>query len=85
MTLSGEYSSFPNILTVHSFPNILTGVIYCVQAEEQLHGKKLNHEYAGITGLPEYNVEAAKLAFGDDSPVLKEKRVICSLSFWYDT
>jgi aspartate/tyrosine/aromatic aminotransferase len=31
-------------------------------------------EYLGITGIPEFNDLSAKLAFGEDSPVLREKR-----------
>ncbi|CAH0405022.1 unnamed protein product [Chilo suppressalis] len=43
------------------------------KAEENLHCKMLNHEYAPIGGEAGYTDLVAKLAFGDDSPVLKEK------------
>lgn len=33
-------------------------------------------EYLGITGIPEFNSLSAKLAFGEDSPVLKEGRSV---------
>lgn len=35
----------------------------------------MNHEYAGIGGVPALQKVAADLAFGSDSPVLQEKRV----------
>ncbi len=35
----------------------------------------LDHEYAGIAGLPDFCKEAAELAFGADSEVLKSGRV----------
>ena len=36
----------------------------------------MDHEYAGIIGLPDFCKEAAKLAFGGDNPMLKEKLVM---------
>lgn len=33
-------------------------------------------EYLGITGIPEFNQLSAKLAFGENSPVLKEGRSV---------
>lgn len=35
----------------------------------------LNHEYLPILGLPEFRTHASRLALGDDSPALREKRV----------
>ncbi|XP_076142416.1 aspartate aminotransferase, cytoplasmic [Alosa pseudoharengus] len=35
----------------------------------------LNHEYLPILGLPEFRSNASKIALGDDSPAIKEKRV----------
>lgn len=35
----------------------------------------LNHEYLPILGLAEFRSCASRLALGDDSPALKEKRV----------
>ena len=32
----------------------------------------MDKEYAGITGVPEFTAAAAELAFGADSPVIKE-------------
>lgn len=44
------------------------------QAEEKMRQANLDHEYAGIAGLPEFTREAAKLALGDDSPAIKDGR-----------
>ncbi|KAF6108946.1 glutamic-oxaloacetic transaminase 1 [Phyllostomus discolor] len=35
----------------------------------------LNHEYLPILGLPEFRALASRLALGEDSPALQEKRV----------
>lgn len=35
----------------------------------------LNHEYLPILGLPEFRSNASKIALGDDSPAIQEKRV----------
>lgn len=35
----------------------------------------LDKEYAPIGGTPEFCLETAKLAFGDNSPVIKDGRV----------
>lgn len=43
------------------------------KAEEMLHKKALNHEYAPIGGEATYTDAVAKLAFGEDSPVIKNK------------
>uniref|UniRef100_A0A914YLB2 Aspartate aminotransferase, mitochondrial n=1 Tax=Panagrolaimus superbus TaxID=310955 RepID=A0A914YLB2_9BILA len=43
-------------------------------AEEQIINGKMDKEYAGIIGLPEFTANAAKLAFGEDSPIIKAKR-----------
>ncbi|KAL1944607.1 hypothetical protein VTO73DRAFT_3037 [Trametes versicolor] len=40
-----------------------------------LNDATLDHEYLNITGLPEYTAAAARLIFGDDSPVITEGRV----------
>lgn len=48
-------------------------VLSCVRkAEEQLLKAKLDKEYLGITGLAEFNQASAKLAFGADSPLIKQ-------------
>jgi len=44
------------------------------QAEQNVIAAKLNKEYAPITGESDFCKEAAKLAFGADSPVLKDSR-----------
>jgi len=36
--------------------------------------ENLDHEYAGITGVPEFCTGAAKLAFGNDSKVISSGR-----------
>ncbi|CAK1544209.1 unnamed protein product [Leptosia nina] len=43
------------------------------KAEEIIHKKGLNHEYAPIGGEASYTDAVAKLAFGENSPVLKNK------------
>ena len=44
-------------------------------AEDKLFAKRNNHEYATIAGITEFCDESAKLAFGDNSAVLKNKLV----------
>lgn len=43
------------------------------KAEEVLFNANLNHEYAPISGEAEFTAAVAKLAFGENSIVLKEK------------
>jgi len=52
-------------------PFVLPSVL---KAEQNIMDKKLNKEYAPIGGEPEFCKEAAKLAFGDSSPVITEGR-----------
>ncbi|KAI9898196.1 hypothetical protein N3K66_006556 [Trichothecium roseum] len=40
------------------------------EAEKTIVEKKMNKEYAGITGVPEFPKAAVKLAYGADSPAL---------------
>ncbi|KAL8590269.1 Aspartate aminotransferase, mitochondrial [Nucella lapillus] len=49
-------------------PYVLPSVL---KAEQQILDDRLDKEYAGITGVPEFTKAAAELAFGADSPVLK--------------
>jgi len=42
------------------------------QAEDILHAQKLDHEYLPIGGLADFTKAAAELAFGNNSPVIKE-------------
>jgi aspartate aminotransferase len=58
-------------------------VLECVrQAQQKIFESNMNNEYAPISGIKEFNVAAVKLAYGDDSPVVKEGRyaVMQSLS-----
>ncbi|KAI9224536.1 pyridoxal phosphate-dependent transferase [Blastocladiella britannica] len=56
-------------------------VLSCVRkAEEIIMAKKLDKEYLGITGLPEFTKAATKLAYGASSEVLAEKRVAVTQS-----
>ncbi|KAK7115065.1 aspartate aminotransferase, mitochondrial-like [Littorina saxatilis] len=50
-------------------PYILPSVL---KAEEQILKAKLDKEYAGITGVPEFAKAAAELAFGVGNPILKD-------------
>lgn len=49
-------------------------------AEERVVAAKLNKEYAGITGLPEFTKAAAALAYGKDSPALDRLAITQSIS-----
>ncbi|KAH9528708.1 glutamate oxaloacetate transaminase 2 [Dermatophagoides farinae] len=51
-------------------PHVLPSVI---KAEEKLSELNLDKEYLPISGLPDFTASAAKLAFGDKSPVITEK------------
>ncbi|KAI6225625.1 Aspartate aminotransferase [Aphelenchoides besseyi] len=44
------------------------------EAEQKIIDAKLDKEYTTIAGIPEFTANAAKLAFGEDSTVIKEKR-----------
>ncbi|KAJ3365798.1 aspartate transaminase aat1 [Allomyces javanicus] len=56
-------------------------VLSCVRKAEQIMADKhLDKEYLGITGLPEFTKAAARLAYGDESSVLDEKRVAITQS-----
>lgn len=48
-------------------------IVLFTKAEAILYEKGLNHEYGPISGDPDFCDAAAKLAFGEDSPVLKNK------------
>ncbi|KAJ2894050.1 Cysteine transaminase [Zalerion maritima] len=54
-------------------PSVLT-------AEDKIISSRLNKEYAGITGVPEFTTAAAKLAYGADSPVLERVAITQSIS-----
>ncbi|CAL2029918.1 unnamed protein product [Caenorhabditis brenneri] len=50
------------------------------EAEQQIVDAKLDKEYSTITGVPEFSPLAAKLAFGENSKVLQDKRVFTTQS-----
>ncbi|KIH43639.1 hypothetical protein ANCDUO_26350 [Ancylostoma duodenale] len=45
------------------------------EAEQRLMAEKLNKEYAGIAGLPDFTKLAAKLALGENSEVIESGRI----------
>lgn len=51
-------------------------VLPCVrEAEMRLMTEKLDKEYAGIAGIPDFTKTAAKLALGENSEVIKSGRI----------
>ncbi|KAF7722600.1 aspartate transaminase aat1 [Apophysomyces ossiformis] len=58
-------------------PYVLTSV---QKAEALLLEKNLDKEYAGITGLPDFTKAAGRLAYGDESSVIKENRLAITQS-----
>jgi len=50
------------------------------QAEESIVKAKYDKEYAGITGVPDFTKQAAKLAYGESSKPLKEGRIAITQS-----
>ncbi|ORX59791.1 hypothetical protein DM01DRAFT_1317976 [Hesseltinella vesiculosa] len=50
------------------------------KAEAILLEQNLDKEYAGITGVPDFTKAAAKLAYGDESPVLSNLAITQSIS-----
>ncbi|KAF2658439.1 hypothetical protein K491DRAFT_653049 [Lophiostoma macrostomum CBS 122681] len=50
------------------------------QAEKKLMERNLDHEYAGITGVPAFTKAALELAYGPDSAPVKEGRVVITQS-----
>ncbi|KAI8958284.1 aspartate aminotransferase [Daldinia sp. FL1419] len=49
-------------------------------AEDKIVGKRLNKEYLGITGLPEFTKAAAELAYGKGSSALERLVITQSIS-----
>lgn len=45
------------------------------QAEDRIISQKMDKEYAGIIGIADFCSEAAKLAFSENSVVIKENLV----------
>jgi len=66
--LSGDDKGKPYVL-----PSVCT-------AEETVVKKKMDKEYAGITGVPGFTKAAAQLAYGPDSAPIKEDRVAITQS-----
>ena len=50
------------------------------EAEQKVMQAKMDKEYAGITGVPEFTKAAALLAYGPDSAPLKEGRIAITQS-----
>jgi aspartate aminotransferase, mitochondrial len=50
------------------------------EAEQKVVSSGMDKEYAGITGVPAFTKAAAQLAYGADSPALKEDRVAITQS-----
>jgi aspartate aminotransferase, mitochondrial len=50
------------------------------QAEERLIAKRLDKEYAPITGVPAFCQTAVELAYGSDSSVLRNNRLAVTQS-----
>ncbi|BCS20627.1 putative aspartate aminotransferase [Aspergillus puulaauensis] len=49
-------------------------------AEDKVVASRFDKEYAGITGIPSFTKAAAQLAYGADSPVLKDDRLVITQS-----
>lgn len=58
-------------------PYVLPSVL---EAEQKVMAAKLDKEYAGITGVPDFTKAAALLAYGPDSAPLKEGRIAITQS-----
>eukprot|EP01133_Synstelium_polycarpum_P001140 gene1140-1302_t len=51
-------------------------ILDCVKkADKKIYEANVDHEYAPIAGVASFNQLAAVLALGEDSPVIKEKRI----------
>jgi aspartate aminotransferase len=51
-------------------------ILECVKtAEERILKNKMDHEYAGIDGIPTYKQKCMELAYGADSDVVKSNRL----------
>ncbi|KAG2223814.1 hypothetical protein INT45_001948 [Circinella minor] len=58
-------------------PYVLSSV---KKAEQILLDKGLDKEYAGITGLPDFTKSAGELAYGENSALIKDKRLAITQS-----
>jgi hypothetical protein len=58
----------------HSNANSPSDLLY-KKAERRIIESKPDHEYGPIDGLPKFKEVAAKLAFGADSPIIKNNLV----------
>lgn len=51
-------------------------ILGCVaEAEKRILANKMDHEYAGIDGIPSYKQRCIELAYGKDSKAVTEGRV----------
>jgi aspartate aminotransferase len=51
-------------------------ILDCVRkAEEIILSKNMDHEYAGIDGIPSFREKATGLCYGADSDAMKSKRI----------
>lgn len=59
-------------------------ILPCVkEAEKKVAAANLDHEYLPIGGNAKFCQAAAELAFGADSPVIKDKVVSSQTSIWF--
>ena len=61
-------------------PHVLPSVI---KAEEKLSNLNVDKEYLPISGLADFTSAAAKLAFGEKSPVITQKLVCQQIIFFW--
>jgi len=56
-------------------------ILDCVKkAEEKILRDGMDHEYAGIDGIPSYKQKCLELAYGADSEVVRSKRAVACQS-----
>ena len=52
-------------------------ILGCVKtAEERILANAMDHEYAGIDGIPSYREKCVKLGWGEDCKAVQEGRVV---------
>lgn len=52
-------------------------ILGCVKtAEERILANSMDHEYAGIDGIPSYREKCVKLGWGEDCTAVQEGRVV---------
>mgnify|MGYP003319636187 CR=1 FL=1 len=56
-------------------------ILGCVKkAEQKIATDGMDHEYAGINGIPSYNQKCIELAYGADHEAVKSKRIVACQS-----